>query len=60
MNAVKIAGFLFLALIWLWLCWSLLALGGGFNAKNILLIVASGIIIFVPLYKKYIRQDNNR
>ncbi len=60
MNAVKTAGLILLALVWLWLCWSLVALGGGFNLKNILLIVASGIIIFVPLWKKYVRRDNNQ
>lgn len=57
MNPVKIAGFSFLALLWVWLSWSLIA-HGGVNLKNIFLIVASGIIIFVPLWKKYIRQDN--
>lgn len=58
MNAVKIAGFSLLALMWLWLSWSLLSLAGGFNLKNLLLIAASGIIIFVPLWKKYIRKDS--
>lgn len=61
MNAVRIVGFAVLALVWVWLSWSLLALGGGFNLKNIFLIVASGIIIFVPLWKKYGRRyDNNQ
>lgn len=60
MNAVKIAGMMLLALVWLWLCWSLIALGGGFTMKNVFLIVASGIIVFVPLWKKYIRHDNNQ
>ncbi len=60
MNAVKIAGIMLLALVWLWLCWSLIALGGGFTMKNVFLIVASGIIVFVPLWKKYIRHDNNQ
>ncbi|MDE6143075.1 MAG: hypothetical protein K2F94_03240 [Muribaculaceae bacterium] len=60
MNAVRIAGIILLALVWLWLCWSLVALGGGFSIKNILVIVASGIIVFVPIWKKYIRNDNNQ
>lgn len=55
MKVVKIAGFTVLAIVWLWLCRSLIAWGGGFNLKNIFLIVASGIIIFVPLYKKYVK-----
>lgn len=57
MQPVKIAGFFVLALVWIWLCWSLLALGG-VNLKNLFLVVASGIVIFVPLWKKYIRKEN--
>ena len=60
MNAVKIAGIMLLALVWLWLCWSLIALGGGFTMKNVFLIVASGIIVFVPVWKKYIRHDTHQ
>ncbi len=60
MNVVKIAGFLLLVLVWLWLCWSLLSLGGGVTLKNIFLIVASAIIIFVPLWKKYGGSFNTR
>ncbi|MFG6427657.1 hypothetical protein [Lepagella muris] len=56
MQPVKIAGFSVLALLWIWLSLTLL-LSGGFNFKNLFLVVASGIIIFVPLWKKYIRQD---
>lgn len=59
MNLVKIAGFSILALVWLWLCQSLVTAGGGFTLKNLFLIVASGIIIFVPLWKKYVRRENN-
>lgn len=59
MNAVRIVGFAVLTLVWLWLCWSLVALGGGLNLKNLFLIIASGIIIFVPLWKKYVRQQDN-
>lgn len=53
MKPIKIAGFSVLALVWLWLCWALFATGGGLNLKNIFITVASGIIIFVPLWKKY-------
>ncbi len=59
MNIVRIAGVSLLALIWIWLCSSIVRLGGGFTFKNIFLIVASGIIIFVPLWKKYFRQQNS-
>lgn len=60
MNVVKIAGLVILALVWIWLCQALIIRGGGVTPKNILLIGASGIIIFVPLWKKYFRQDNNQ
>lgn len=60
MNVVKLAGFVLLVLVWLWLCWSLLALTGGFTLKNLFLIVASAIIIFVPLWKKYGDSFNTR
>lgn len=55
MNIVKIVGFLLLALLWLWLSASLLA--SGLTLKNLFLVVASAIIIFVPLWKKYVRPD---
>lgn len=58
MNIIKFAGLILLVLIWLWLCWSLIALTGGFTLKNILLIVASGIIIFVPIWKKHAGINN--
>ena len=59
MNLVKTAGFSVLALVWIWLCRALIVAGGGFTLKNVFLIAASGIIIFVPLWKKYCRQETN-
>ncbi|MDE5811082.1 MAG: hypothetical protein K2H61_02095 [Muribaculaceae bacterium] len=32
--------------------------GTELNLRNLFPIIASGIIIFVPLYKKYVRNDN--
>jgi hypothetical protein len=55
MSAFKTFGIALLALVWLWLCQALLRTGG-INLKNLLLAAASGIIIFVPLFKKYIRN----
>lgn len=60
MNGSRIAGFVVLALVWGWLVWALLLRGGGFSGKNVFLIVASGIIIFVPLWKKYFRASDKR
>lgn len=55
MKPTRIAGFALLALLWGWLCMGLLTSADGFNLKNILLALMSGIIIFVPLWKKYYR-----
>lgn len=60
MNIVKIVGLIILALVWVWLCQALITRGGGLTLKNLMIIGASGIIIFVPLWKKYFRQDNNK
>ena len=57
MGIGKAIGFGLLALLWIWLCISLVMSGGGPTFKNLFLIVASGIIIFVPLWKKYFRAN---
>lgn len=45
-----------IALLWALLCALLLATRG-LDGQACLAIVMSGIIVFVPLYKKYIRRD---
>lgn len=57
MKPIRIAGFAMLALLWLWLSVGLLTSAEGFNLKNILIAAMSGIIIFVPLYKKYFGSE---
>lgn len=57
MKPARIAGIILLALIWIWLSAGLLTSADGFNLKNILIALMSGIIIFVPLYKKYFRGE---
>ena len=59
MNISKTAGLILLLLLWLWLSRAIIVGGGGFTFKNIFIIGASGIIIFVPLWKKYFRKENN-
>ena len=62
MKATRIAGFIFLGLLWIWLSQYLLRVGG-LNLKNILLVAMTGVIILVPLYRKYIdpaNKDNKR
>ncbi len=44
-----------IAVLWLLLCY-LLIRSTPFTLKTILLIVGSGIIVFVPLYKKHFRK----
>lgn len=44
------------AILWIWLTYMLFVYGGGFTFKNIFVAVASAIIIFVPLWKKYVRK----
>ncbi len=58
-KGVKIAGLAILAIVWIWLCRAIICYAGGFTLKNIFLIVASGIIIFVPLWKKYFAPTGN-
>ena len=53
-DAGKIVGLILLALLWIWLVFYLFS-RGGFDGKNILVALFSGIIIFVPLWKRYIR-----
>lgn len=52
----KLAGLIFilLALIWVWLVYMLFS-RGGFDLRNILTAAFSGIIIFVPLWKRYLQ-----
>lgn len=50
----KIVGLILLALIWVWLVYVLFS-RGGLDFKNIFIAIASGIIIFVPLWKRYIQ-----
>lgn len=59
MKPTRITGIAVLALLWVWLSVGLLTSANGFNLKNILIAAMSGIIIFVPLYKKYVVGDKN-
>ncbi len=56
MKTSVIIGLSILLMLWLWFAWMLLS-AGGINLKNILILVMSGIIVFVPLVKKYFRKN---
>ena len=59
MGIGKAIGFGLITVLWIWLVVTLIISGGGFTFKNLFLIIASGIIIFVPLWKRYFRPDGN-
>lgn len=48
-----------LSLLWVILCYFVIA-GSGINFMTIFAIVASGIIVFAPIYKSKKREKNER
>lgn len=56
MKTSALIGLTILLVVWIWLSWQILAVGG-LNLKNLLMVAMSGIIIFVPLYKKWLKSD---
>lgn len=64
MRMSVVLRFLIIGLIWAGACGVLLARmiaeGTAINLMTLFPIIASGIIVFVPLYKKYIRNDKHR
>ena len=57
MKASTIARFVIIGLIWAVFCGMLLLRAGRITLYLIFVIVASAIIIFVPMYKKYVKND---
>ncbi len=55
MNASNIIRFAFIVVLWVVLCYLLITRSPKIDFMVIFSIVASGIVVFVPLYKKYIR-----
>lgn len=55
MSNFKKLGLVVVVLLWLGLAWLMIDLGG-FNLKNLLVVIMSGVIVFVPLWKKYGKQ----
>lgn len=64
MRMSVVLRFLIIGLIWAGACGVLLARmiaeDTAINLMTLFPIIASGIIVFVPLYKKYIRNDKQR
>jgi hypothetical protein len=59
MNGATKFRLLCLTVLWICLCY-LLIQGRGINLWSIFVIIASGIVVFVPLYKKYNRNGNGK
>ncbi len=60
MKQGEMIRFVCILLLWLCLCWLVLT-KAKIDFMTIFAIVASGIIVFVPLYKKYVvRRRNDR
>lgn len=57
MKASTIARFVIIGLIWAGLCAMLLLRSERITLYLILVIVISAIIVFVPMYKKYVKND---
>ncbi|MEG1573735.1 MAG: hypothetical protein RR293_02515 [Bacteroidales bacterium] len=45
-----------ITLLWLFLCYMLIKGYGGLTIKGAFIIITSGIIVFVPIYKKYRKE----
>ena len=58
MTTGNIIRFVCILLLWLGLCWMLVTRAARIDFMVIFTIVASGIIVFVPLYKKYVRKKD--
>lgn len=56
MTKYQIFRFACVALLWLALCVILLTRVERVDFMTVFAIVASGIVVFVPLYKKYMRN----
>lgn len=60
MDSSVIIRFVFLGLAWLATVGFLLARSPRVTAYTVFIIVASAIIVFVPMYKKYVNNGKNR
>lgn len=60
MSTGNMIRFVCILLLWVGLCWILLERAARIDFMVIFSIVASGIIVFVPLYKKYVKKDSDK
>lgn len=57
MNKYIIFRFICVIALWILLCYLLIS-SRGINFMVLFTLAASAVIVFVPLYKKYIRKKN--
>ena len=57
MKTSLVIRFICIAALWLILCYLMLQ-GRGLNFYTLFVIIASGIIVFLPLYKKYFKSND--
>ena len=58
MTTGNMIRFVCILLLWVGLCWILISRAAKIDFMLVFTIVASGIIVFVPLYKKYVRKKS--
>ncbi len=58
MNKGNVIRFACIVILWFALCYLLLSRAARIDFMTIFTIVASAIIVFVPLYKKYVRKKD--
>ncbi len=59
MDTPTLIRFVFIGLLWLALCYILIA-SQPFTMRVAFIVVASGIIVWVPLYKKYLKNGKRK
>ncbi len=57
MNTTNVIRFAILGLLWLALVATIIMRSTQITAYTVFVIIASAIIIFVPMYKKYVKND---
>ncbi|MBD5199164.1 MAG: hypothetical protein HDS83_02060 [Bacteroidales bacterium] len=59
MKGTDIFRFLCITILWVVLCWAVIASTPKVTFMTVFAIVASGIVVFVPIYKKYRKNGRN-
>lgn len=57
-KIIRFIGTGILALVWIWLAWGFLSVKG-ITLINLIILAMTGIIIFLPLYKKYFQSASD-